>query len=345
MDKQHPRIVPLLMGLASVVLIVAGMKAMSDLLSPILLSLFIVLVASPILAWLKGRGLPNWLAYTVVVFSIVLVGLFGIFFLATSLTQLSRELPTYTDQLEQQIRDLSQWLNSIGVTTEDIQSLDWLQPDKILQFSFSFVSALLGIVSKTGFTLLVFIYMLASAPSFSMRLRQGLSHNQPMLNRCRDFARSMSTYLLIKSWLGALTALVQIVLMVIMGIGFPVLWGVLSFFANFIPNFGFYIALIPPLLLGILKLGFLKAAIFGILYAVINNFFDIVIAPRYLSKGLDLSTVVSFLAVIIWTWILGPIGAFIALPLTVMVKKLLLESYPDTQLVAKLLSSGDPINA
>ena len=114
-----------------------------------------------------------------------------------------------------------------------------------------------------------------------------------------------------------------------------------QFLANFIPNFGFYLALIPPLLLAIVKLGFIRAVIFAALYAGVNNFFDIVIAPRYLSRGLDLSTVVSFLAVIIWAWVLGPIGAFIALPLTVMVKKLLLESYPETQLIAKLLSAGE----
>ena len=341
MERQKPRIVPLLIGLASVVLIVAGMKAMSDLLSPILLSLFIVLVANPILSWLKGRGLPSWLAYTIVVLSIVIVGLFGLFFLATSLNQLSRQLPTYTDQIEAQLTTLFRWLQTMGVTSEDIQSLEWLQPDQLLQFSVSVVSVLLGVVSKTGLTLLVFIYMLASAPSFAKRLNQGLAHNQAMLARCDDFARSMSTYLLIKSWLGALTALIQILLMVIMGIDFAVLCGVLSFFANFIPNVGFYIALIPPLVLAIVKLGFLKAAIFGVVYALINNFFDIAIAPRYLSKGLDLSTAVGFLAVVIWTWILGPIGAFIALPLTVMVKKLLLESYSETLLIAKLLSSSE----
>lgn len=341
METQQPRIVPLLIGIASVVLVVAGMQAISDWLSPILLSLFLVLVSSPVLSWLKAKGLPGWLAYTIVVLSVIVVGIFGIFFLATSLTQLSRSVPTYADQIETQVRAATDLLTNLGVTAEDIQSLEWTQPDQIIQFSFSFISALLGIVSKTGFTLLVFIYMLASAPSFSKRLRQGLSNNQPMLNRCNDFAKSMSTYLLIKSWLGALTALVQIILMAVMGIDFAVLWGVLSFFANFIPNFGFYIALIPPLLLAIVKLGFIRAVIFGVLYAGINNFFDIVIAPRYLSKGLDLSTVVSFLAVIIWAWILGPVGAFIALPLTVMVKKLLLESYPETQLIAKLLSAGD----
>ena len=110
---------------------------------------------------------------------------------------------------------------------------------------------------------------------------------------------------------------------------------------NFVPNIGFYIALIPPVLLTLLNQGLWQAVILGVIYALINNFFDVVVAPRFLAKGLDLSVLMTFLAVIIWTWILGPIGAFMALPLTVMVKKLLLEPFPQTQLVASLLGSGD----
>ena len=141
--------------------------------------------------------------------------------------------------------------------------------------------------------------------------------------------------------MGALTAICQIILMWVMGVQFAVLWGVLSFLFNFIPNIGFYVAIIPPVLLTLLDRGLVRAIIFGVGYALINLFFDNVIAPRYLAEGLDLSVLITFLAVIIWTWIFGPIGAFMALPLTVMVKKLLLEPFPQTQLVAALLGSGD----
>jgi AI-2 transport protein TqsA len=127
-----------------------------------------------------------------------------------------------------------------------------------------------------------------------------------------------------------------------LGINFAILWGVFSFLFNFIPNVGFYISLIPPTLIALLTLGWAKALIFAVGYTLINNFFDIAIAPRYLGKGLDLSTIVTFLAVVFWAWILGPIGAFLALPLTVMVKTLLLEPFPETQLLAQLMGSGSP---
>ncbi len=339
--RKEPSIVSLLVGLASVVLIVAGVKAMSDLLSPILLSLFIVLVTSPIMSWLKRRGAPAWLAYTLVLLGVITIGAFVILFLATSLNELTDALPTYASGLSTQVDALRQWLNNRGITSEYIQSLELFQPEQLLGLSFSIVSVLLNSVSNIGLTLLIFIYMLASAPAFSAQLRKGLGSHSSMLGRFQEFSNSMSTYLLIKGWLGALTAIAQMVLMWAFGTDFVVLWGVLSFFLNFVPTIGFYIALLPPLLIVVLKLGFLKGAIFGLLYVLINNFFDIAIAPRYLAKGLDLSTLMSFLAVVIWTWILGPIGAFMALPLTVMVKTLLLESFPQTQLVAKLLSAGD----
>lgn len=125
-----------------------------------------------------------------------------------------------------------------------------------------------------------------------------------------------------------------------LGLDFTVLWGVLSFAFDFVPNIGFYLALIPPLLIAIIELGLLKAMFFAIAYVVINNFFDMVITPRYLSKGLDLSVLVTFLTVIIWAWILGSIGDFLALPLTIMIKTLFLEPFIETQLIARLIDSN-----
>jgi AI-2 transport protein TqsA len=338
-------IIPLLLGLASLVLIVAGLRAISDLMSPVLLSLFVAMITTPLMQWLKARGMPSGLAYTLVLLGVIASGLVLILFLAASLAQLSAELPTYRNLIDQQLTEFVQWLDSQGIQGQDIRELEWLQPGRIFQALLYFISALLGTVSNVGFTLLIFIYMLASAPNFSSRLRHGLAIDPPMLERFSSFSSSISIYLLIKSWLGALTALLQIVLMWFMGINFAILWGVFSFLFNFIPNVGFYISLIPPTLIALLTLGWVKALIFAVGYTLINNFFDIIVSPRYLGKGLDLSTIVTFLAVVFWAWILGPIGAFLALPLTVMVKTLLLEPFPETRLLAQLMGSGIPSNA
>ena len=313
---------------------------MAGLLGPIFLSLFVVLITYPIMIWLKGRGVPGWLAYASVVLGVIVVGLLFILFLGVSLTELYAALPTYQDRIAQQLSALEQWLAGYNIQSEDLLQLEWFDPTQIFKLLFSFVQGLLDTVGNTALTLLIFIYMLASASNFTARLQRDLASNPSLLHRFRSFASSTSTYLLIKSWLGALTAIGQIILMLILGVDFAVLWGVFSFLFNFIPNIGFYIALIPPVMIALIDLGLTKAIIVAVGYTLINNFFDVAIGPRYLSEGLDLSVVVTFLSVIIWAWILGPIGAFMALPLTLMVKKLVLETFSDTLTLASLMSSG-----
>jgi AI-2 transport protein TqsA len=335
----QPSITRLLVSLSSLVIIIAGVKAAAGLLGPILLSLFIVLVAAPMVEWLRRRHVPNWLAHMLVVLGVVAIGLLLIGFLGISIGQLTDALPEYRSLLDAQITALITWLGDRGIEASDIVQLDLINPGRIIQLTISFIRGLLNTLTNIGLTLFIFIYMLVGAASFSRKLHRGLGDNSAILNRIQQFSQSISIYLFIKTWLGALTAIGQTLLLWVLGVDFAILWGVLAFLFNYIPNIGYIIALTPPVLFALLELGVGKAAIVFVGYALINNFFDIVIAPRYLGKGLDLSILVTFLAVIFWTWVLGPIGAFLALPLTVMLKKLLLETYADTRLLATLIGS------
>jgi predicted PurR-regulated permease PerM len=321
---------------------VAGLRAFAGLLSPILLALFIVLVTAPIVEWLKARRVPAWLANLLVILGVIFIGFLLILFVAASAAQLSASVPEYREALDIQLENLQAWMSRRGFRSTDLFKLDIFQPSRLIQYMVAFLTGLIGTLGNVGVTLFIFIYMLLGASSFSQKLNRGLGGNNFMVQRFQSFGQSVSLYLLIKGWLGAMTAIAQTLLLWILGVDFAVLWGVLSFLFNFIPNVGYIIALVPPLVLGLLDSGIWTAVFVFIGYAVINNFFDMVIGPRYLGKGLDLSTLVTFLAVIFWTWILGPIGAFLALPLTVMFKTLVLEAYPDSQLLAELIGSEDP---
>ena len=339
---QTHSIVRFLVGLASLVIIITGLKAASGLLGPILLALFIVLFCNPIVRWLQRKGLPAWLANILVVLGVVVCGLLLILFLGISVGQLSTKLPEYQQLIAEQRAGVGAWLESMGIQSRDILSLEFFQPGSIIQLILGFLSALLSTLTNIGLMLFIFIYMLVGAPSFSSKLQRGLGLNSPMLTRFMTFSQSISVYLFIKGWLGLFTAIGQTLLLLLLGVDFALLWGVLSFLFNFIPNIGYIISIVPPVLIALLEFGLGKALVVFIGYAVINNFFDMVIAPRYLGKGLDLSTLVTFLAVIFWSWILGPVGAFLALPLTVMIKKLVLESFPDSRLLGVLIGSEEP---
>ncbi|HEY9878920.1 MAG TPA: AI-2E family transporter [Leptolyngbyaceae cyanobacterium] len=330
-----------LVGGASLIIIIAGLRAASGLLGPILMALFIVLAVSPLVDWLRRKRVPAWLAHTLVVVGVVLLGLSLIVFLALSVTQFSAALPDYRTQLEAQVRGLAAWLDSRGVQAEDVLRLNLVSPGRIFSLVISFISGLLGTLSNAGLTLFIFIYMLLGASSFGRKLNRGLGQRNPVLTRLESFSRSISVYILIKTWLGLLTAIGQTLLLLLLGIDFALLWGVLSFLFNYIPSIGYIIALVPPVLMALLQFGVVKALIVFLGYAIINNLFDVVIGPKYLGKGLDLSTLVTFLAVILWAWILGPIGAFLALPLTVMLKKVFLETYEDSRILATLMGSDD----
>ena len=325
-------------SLASLIIIIMGLKLFAEILSPVLLSLFIVLVCSPFVEWMRSRKVPLWLARTIVVLGVVAIGLILVGFLAASITQLTEVLPSYRSLLENQFNTLEKWLNSQGIQAHDIFQLDFLSPQRLVQVVLEFLGGLLGTLGNIVVTLFVFIYMLIGSRSFSKKLARRLGENNLLLIRIEEFSKSISVYLAIKSFLGALTALGHILLLWVMGVNFAVLWGVISFLMNFIPNVGFVISLIPPVLMSLLQFGLGKSILVAVGYILINNFFDVAIAPRYLGKGLDLSILVTFLAVIFWTWVLGAIGAFLALPLTVMLKKLVLESYAETQLLAELLA-------
>lgn len=331
----------LLVSLASLIIIIAGLKTASGLLGPILLSLFIVLVTAPMVEWLRRRRVPDWISYTLVVLGVLVLGLLLIAFLGLSISQLTATLPAYRSLLDIQISALVQWLSARGIKSADLLQLDIVNPSRIIQFVIIFIRRLLGTLSNIGLTLFIFIYMLVGASSFSKKLHQGLARSNPMFARIQSFSRSISIYLFIKTGLGAMTAIGHTLFLGVLGVDFAVLWGVLSFLFNFIPNIGYIISLIPPLVLTLLEFGIGKAAIVFVGYAAINNFFDIVVGPKYLGKGLDLSILVTFLAVIFWAWILGPIGAFLALPLTVMLKKLVLEPFADTRLLATLMGTEE----
>ncbi len=344
-DRPSSSIVRPLVAIAAFIVIVAGLRAFAPLLSPILLSLFIVLVTAPIVQWLKARRVPAWLANLIVILGVVFVGFLLILFLAGSVAQLSAALPEYRSLLERQAEALTAWMSSQGLQSADLLKLEFIQPAKLIQYALAFLSGLIGTLGNVGVTLFIYIYMLVGSSSFAQKLQRGLGADSAVLQRFQAFGRSVSLYLLIKGWLGAMTAIAQTVLLLVLGVDFAVLWGVLSFLFNFIPNVGYIIALVPPLVLGLLDSGVWTALLVFVGYAAINNFFDMVLGPRYLGKGLDLSTLITFLAVLFWTWILGPIGAFLALPLTVMFKTLVLEAYADSQLLAKLIGSDDVDNA
>jgi predicted PurR-regulated permease PerM len=339
-EPRTPSIQRLLLAGACLIVIIAGIKAAADLLNPILVAIFFTILCSPLYEWLRKRKLPGWLTLLIIVGGMLVILLALIGFVGVSVSQVSNRLPAYQQTINNQLAALDQQLGPFGVKIGDL-SLQRIGVDRVVQFTLAFLSNLADAATGIGVMLFIFAFMLGEAPAFGARLRRVLGANSPVPQRLIALEESLGKYMTIRVWLGLLAAVLNTVLLLILGVDFSLLWGVISFLFSFVPNVGFLISIIPPILVALAEQGLVAAILVVVGYAAINTVVDNVIGPRFLGEGLNLSSTVTFLSVLFWAWIFGGIGAILALPLTIFLQKVVLESFPETRWLAQLLGSAN----
>ncbi|MCZ6717760.1 MAG: AI-2E family transporter [Gammaproteobacteria bacterium] len=332
---------------AAFVIVVAGMRASSVILVPLLLSLFIAIISAPPLFWLRRKGFPNWLAMIVVI-----AGILGIAFgmgamVGTSMDDFSKSLPVYQARLQEDMAALIAWFQAKGVTLPAQAFLDSLDPAKAIGWFAGMLNALRSVLTNIFLILIAVIFILFEASSFPAKLDAVLRGSQASIAQFGKVITNIKHYMWIKTWTGLATGIAVAIWLAILGVDFAVVWGLLAFLLNFVPNIGSIIAAVPAVLLAFLQLGVGAALWSGLGYVVVNVVIGIVIEPRVLGRSLGLSTLVVFFSLVFWGWVLGPVGMFLSVPLTMAVK-IALDSSEHTRWVAILLGSetyGDAASA
>jgi predicted PurR-regulated permease PerM len=298
---------------------------------------------APVAGWLKAKGAPDWLALLITI-ALAVLGIVGLIALVgISVGDLIATLPQYQDSLQGQIEALQGTLGSLGLGNSQLHALlGGLDPGQILSSVGSFFGGILGTLSGLAIMLLVLIFFLLAIPGLSTKLDIDGSAGNPTLIRFRRLARDLRQYVAITTWINFLVGLVNTVFLFILGVDYAVLWGLLSFLMGYIPNVGFWIALIPPFLLALLQYGAARALIVLVGYVLINGGVQNFLQPRMMGAGLNLSPLVVVLSLFFWGWVLGPMGALLAVPLTMVVKEVFLDAYDDTRGLAELMSAGSP---
>jgi predicted PurR-regulated permease PerM len=322
----------------AIVVVVAGMRAFAEPLSAFLLAALIAILCAPLRRWLVGRGVSQGLSLALILLLIISIGVALAAFIAISTNQLIRALPRYQAQVQSLEVEITNQIEALGLqqqTADAIESFD-------LSSLFPVVSSILGAVSNSlGNLLLVFlilIYMLLDAPNIPGRLRAALPEDSRWLDKATLFLISVQRYMILRTIFGAIIAIIQTILMLIIGVDFALQWGVLSFVTNYIPNIGFVLGVIPPVVVTLLEKGPLMAVILLVLYSAINNGIESFIAPRFMAEDLGITSLSIFLSLIFWTWVLGPSGALLAVPLTLLVKIMLLDGEEETKALNALIS-------
>ena len=325
---------------AALVIIAAGIKAAEAVMVPFLLAAFLAIIAAPPMFWLEKRRIPQSLAMILVILGIVVLLVSIGALVAQSANAFSDSLPFYQERLNTLSNSTLLWVASSGLEIPKDILREYLNVGMALDVAGNTLRGLSNALSNGLLILFTVIFILAEASSFPRKLRDVLKTPEQSMPYFSQFADNVNRYIAIKTSVSAVTATLVYFLLLFTGVDFPLLWGLLSFLLNYIPNIGSIIAAIPAVLLALVQLGVGPALLVAAGYLLIELIMGNVIEPRYMGRGLGLSTLIVFLSLVFWGWMLGPVGMLLSVPLTITAK-IALEANPGTEWLAHLLGPAD----
>jgi len=329
-----------LLIIAALFIILAGIKTATNILVPFLLSIFIAIICNPLIVKASRYKIPKVVAVIFVIALFVTIALSIAGLVGKSLNELSLLIPEYRVQLEHQFVWVTDNLAQFNITISSALLIEYFDPAAAMGLAADMLTGLGSVMANLFLIIISFIFMLFEASSIPTKLHLALDDPQMRLRQIDEFLNSVNNYLAIKTLVSIATGITVSIMLWAFGLDFFLLWGVLAFLLNYIPNIGSIIAAVPAMSLAFLQLGAAEAGFIGLGYMIINTVMGNVVEPRYLGKGLGLSTLVVFLSLIFWGWLLGTVGMLLSVPLT-MIIKIGLESSEEGRWFAVLLSNKE----
>ena len=327
----------MLVVVASAVAILAGMRASATILSPIILALVITIAWNPGADWLRKRGThPTLAALAGIVAGIAVIGLV-VALVWISLIQLQDKLPTYQPRIAALQAIITEKLRLLPIDTSGVLSGESFKPASLVGYALRVIRQLTQTAGHLVVLVLLMAFMMLEAIDFPAKLRSAFGSHSTTIKRLKGLGDCIKSYVLINAAFGLGAAVVNTVLLLVLGVDFAFLWGVLSFLLSFVPNIGFIIALVPPALLALIEFGFTRAAIVVGAYVLINFVSDNIIKPKFVGASIGLSPLVVVMSLLFWGWLLGPMGALVAVPLSIGLK-FLFDGFEESRWLAKLMS-------
>lgn len=336
------RPVLLLIGAGGAVLVIAGLHSLADLVGPVFLALVLVVAAHPIRPMLTRRGVPTWLATGLVLLVIYTTIAALVAAITVSIVRFARLVPSYDAEWHALTGRISTTLGNAGIQVSPLQQEGSKNLGQIVGHLADLLGGLLGAVSVLALVVTVAFFVAIDAAWFPDRI-------QHLPLRRRDLGRALSTfasgtrrYLVVSTVFGLVVAVLDTAALFWLGVPGAVLWGLLAFVTNYVPNIGFFIGLVPPTLLALLDGGPGLALVVVGVYIVINFIIQSLIQPRIVGGAVGLSPTLTMLSLVFWAFTLGALGALMAVPLTLLVKALLVDADPQAEWVRPLLAQQQP---
>ena len=307
--------------LASIVAIGAGLKLAAPLLVPVLVASFIAIVTAPIVMWFCDRGVPTLLAVLAGLLLDVAAGAALGIPLAGAVATFTERVPDYAAMLAGRMDEAQLWLAARGIYLESVY--DFSEPTWMFNMATMMAQYAASLVSQMVLVLLIVAFMLFEATGIREKLARIATPSQ--IQELSLAAREVNTYLVAKTVLSLLTGLLVFAWCLWRDVDVPLLWGLLAYLLNYIPTVGQVIASVPAIALAWLQLGPGEALVVAAGFGAINLAIGAV-EPRVMGGALGLSPLVVLVSMVVWGWLLGPVGALVSAPLTMVIKHALAHS-------------------
>lgn len=323
--------------LGMLVIILSGIRVAADIIVPFILALFIAVVLNPVVQRMVKLRIPRVIAVSLLIVIIVMLMVLLLAYLGTSLNELARTLPQYRSSLVIPLKNLEPWLQRAGIGVSVDELVKYIDPNAAMTLVTNLLAQLSNAMSSIFLLLLTVVFMLLEVPQLPNKLKQMMSRPIEGMAAIQRAIDSVSHYLVLKTAISIVTGLVAWGMLAALDVRFAFVWGLLAIALNYIPNIGSVLAAIPPIAQVLVFSGLYDALVVFAGYLVINLVFGNILEPRIMGRGLGLSTLVVFLSLIFWGWLLGPVGMLLSVPLTIIVK-IALEQTNGGQSIAVLLS-------
>ena len=325
---------------ASAIVVVAGLREASEILLPFLSALFIAVVSLPVMAWLQRNRVPTWLAVMLTVLAAAgVVSVLGVV-VGQSVGEFAQVVADsqYNQRFEELAGQLGAWAEEANLPFADRGPFELVDPEAVVNLLGGTLGALAGLLQDAFLVLLAVIFILVEAAGFRHKLRVAFGDRGGNLERLEQMAQQVQKYLAVKTVVSLGTGFLAFAWVWTLGIDFPLMWGLVAFLFNYIPNIGSIVAAVGPSVLALVQVDLGRALVVASGYVALNIAFGNILEPTLLGRKLGMSVLVVFLSLVFWGWVWGPMGLLLAVPIT-MTFKIAFENTDDLRWIAVLLDA------
>jgi predicted PurR-regulated permease PerM len=321
---------------AAIAIAVFFVKAAASIMGPILLAAFIAIIATPPLRWLRRKRVPKWIALAVIILALFEIGSLLVLVFTGQLEGFRDGLPSYQNRLILLNDQIGSWLEGLGVDNAREAIRGIYDPTLAIGLVRAALSNARDTFGTGLLVLLTVIFMLLEAPDLPAKLKKAFNLTDEGERRIQRVSSAINHYMVIKTITSIATALCIWAWLRIFGIDFAVLWAILAFLLNFIPFIGSLLMTVPAVLMALVQTDLPTTLLVALGYFAANTVIGSILEPRVMGRGLGISTLAVFLSLLLWGWVLGTVGVFLAVPIS-MVLIIALDASPQTRPFAVLL--------